>query len=133
MVPMTTAPNAFMTAILTDSQAASMIWRFWNKATYHFNVGECAASQTVTSREALNEKPIIERIGRYKNAKPKASRLGTRIAGRRFTTHSPALGGCNAERSLLESATAAEWQSPRRWQPASRDFRRTHPTVPVRS
>jgi hypothetical protein len=38
-----------------DSHAASRISRLPNRAAYHFSVGEFAASQTVTSRELLNE------------------------------------------------------------------------------
>jgi hypothetical protein len=38
-------------------------------------VGEFAASHTVTSFDALKENTTIERIGMYRNAKPKARQL----------------------------------------------------------
>ncbi len=63
-VPSTTAPQAEIAAISIDSPAAPRICVFDSSSPYHFRVGECAASQTVTSRELLNEKTIIERIGR---------------------------------------------------------------------
>jgi len=55
--------QAFIVAILIDSQAAPMIWRLWNSRPYHLSVGECGPSQTVTSLELLREKNIIDRIG----------------------------------------------------------------------
>ena len=42
---------------------------------YQRSVGEFSASQTVTSRELLNEKKIIDRMGTYKKASPKPSML----------------------------------------------------------
>jgi hypothetical protein len=38
-------------------------------------VGELAASHTVTSLEALKENTTMERIGMYRNAKPKARQV----------------------------------------------------------
>ena len=73
-VPRMTAPVA-----ATDARSAStarlhpVIWPFDNSAPYHLSVGECAASQTVTRRELLNEKTIIDRIGTYRNTSPNTS------------------------------------------------------------
>ena len=58
-----TAPVAVVAATWMDSHAADRIWSSLNSCTYHFTVGEFAASQTVTRRELLNEKNTIERIG----------------------------------------------------------------------
>ena len=52
-----------MAATWIDSQAADRIWRSLKSFMYHFTVGELAASHTVTSRELLNEKKTIDRIG----------------------------------------------------------------------
>ncbi len=54
-----------------DSQAADRMAPSSNSLAYHFRVGELAASHTVTRRELLNEKKIIERIGTYRKKKPK--------------------------------------------------------------
>src|SRR5690349_1512735 len=70
-VPSTTAPVADMAATLMDNQAADRMALSSNSFAYHFRVGEFAASQTVTRRELLNEKKIIERIGTYRKKKPK--------------------------------------------------------------
>ena len=69
-VPSTTAPVAETAATLIDNQAASRIGVLCNNSPYHFSVGDAAASQTVTNLELLNEKNIIDRIGRYKNTRP---------------------------------------------------------------
>src|SRR5690349_6172165 len=69
-VPRMTAPVADMSAIRIDSHAAPTIWVFDSNSPYHLSVGECAASQTVTSLELLNENTIIDRIGTYRNASP---------------------------------------------------------------
>src|SRR5665213_464286 len=73
IVPTTTAPVAAAAATLMDSHAARRICSFESNDTYHLSVGECTASQTVTNRELLKEKIIIDKIGRYKNTSPKAS------------------------------------------------------------
>src|SRR3569833_1302431 len=62
-VPRMTAPVADISAMLIYNQAAPTIWPFDNSSPYHLSVGECTASQTVTSRELLNENTIIDRIG----------------------------------------------------------------------
>src|ERR1700733_15296779 len=72
-VPSTTAPLAAISAIRTDSQAASRISSLPSSSPYHFNVGEWAASQTVTRRELLNENTIIDRMGAYRNISPAPS------------------------------------------------------------
>ena len=58
-----TAPVAVAAATWIDSHAAEMIWWSSKSFTYHFRVGELAASHTVTRRELLNEKNTIDRIG----------------------------------------------------------------------
>ena len=40
---------------------------------YHLNVGEWAASHTVTSRELLKENTTIEMIGTYRKISPTTS------------------------------------------------------------
>src|ERR1700726_153773 len=55
-VPSTTAPVAAAAATLIESPAALKIWPLERSDIYHLNVGECAASHTVTKRELLNEK-----------------------------------------------------------------------------
>ena len=54
-VPRIVAPVAFSAATRKDSRAASSTSPLDSSSPYHFSVGECAASHTVTSREALNE------------------------------------------------------------------------------
>ena len=54
---------AVTAATLIESQAAPRICSLPSSARYHLRVGESAASQTVTSRELLKEKKIIDRIG----------------------------------------------------------------------
>jgi hypothetical protein len=62
-VPKTTAPVAVQAATWIDSHAADRIWWSPKSFMYHFTVGELGASHTVTSRELLNEKKTIDRIG----------------------------------------------------------------------
>src|SRR5580658_1420956 len=69
-VPRITAPVAETRAIRIDSHAAPMICPFEINSPYHLSVGEWAESQTVTNRELLNEKTIIDRIGTYKKTNP---------------------------------------------------------------
>src|ERR1700675_2684138 len=77
-VPKMTAPVALMTATFTEIHAASRISSLCNRATYHLSVGECAASHTVTSLDALKENTTIERIGMYRNAKPSPKQVNTK-------------------------------------------------------
>ena len=64
-----------MTATFTEIQAASRISSLLNSATYHFRVGECALSHTVTNFEALKENTTMDRMGMYRNAKPNARQV----------------------------------------------------------
>jgi hypothetical protein len=43
----------------------------FKSAAYHLSVGEFALSQTVTNFDALKENTTMDRMGTYKNAKPK--------------------------------------------------------------
>src|ERR1700722_2674652 len=72
-VPRITAPVAETSAIRIDNHAAPTICPFEINSPYHLSVGEWAASQTVTKRELLNEKTIIDRIGTYKKTNPNTS------------------------------------------------------------
>src|SRR5271154_2251550 len=74
-VPKMTAPEALITATFTEIHAASRISSFCSSATYHLSVGECAASQTVTSFDALKENTTIDSIGTYRKAKPKPKQV----------------------------------------------------------
>src|SRR5689334_18500316 len=69
-VPRITAPVADIAATWMDSHAAERMAVSSNSLAYHLRVGEFAASHTVTRRELLNEKKIIERIGTYRKKKP---------------------------------------------------------------
>jgi hypothetical protein len=60
-----------MTATFSEIQAASSISSLFNNAVYHLSVGEFALSQTVTSLDALKENTTMDRMGMYRNAKPK--------------------------------------------------------------
>ena len=63
-VPSTTATRgAETTAMRIDSQAASRIWSLLQQLAVPLERRRMAASHTVTSRESLNEKTTIERIG----------------------------------------------------------------------
>ena len=55
MVARIVEPVALTAATRKLRRAASRISPFASSSAYHFSVGECAESQTVTSREALNE------------------------------------------------------------------------------
>jgi hypothetical protein len=58
-----TAPVADMAATWIDSHAADRIWSSESRRSYQRRVGDVSAFQTVTLRESLNEKTIIERMG----------------------------------------------------------------------
>ncbi len=77
-VPKITEPEALMSATCTEIQAASRISSLCSSETYHLSVGECAASHTVTSFEALKENTTIDRIGMYRNAKPNPKQVNTK-------------------------------------------------------
>ena len=47
----------------SDNSAASRICWLCSSAPYHLSVGEFSASQTVTSRELLNENTTMARMG----------------------------------------------------------------------
>ena len=62
-VPRMVEAVAAQTATRSDSHAASRTSSSERRTPYHLSVGECAASQTVTSRLLLKEYTIIDRIG----------------------------------------------------------------------
>src|SRR6185312_7881687 len=72
-VPSTTAQQAEIAAIWTDSPAAPRIWAFDSNSPYQRSVGEWAASHTVTRRELLNENTMRDRIGTYRKTSPQTN------------------------------------------------------------
>ncbi len=100
-VPRMDAPVALITATFSEIQAASRISSLLNRAKYHLSVGELCTSHTVTSLEALKENTTIDRIGRYRKAKPKPSAHRMNRDRRSFTCGLPPLHapGCSGTTS----------------------------------
>ncbi len=131
-VPRMTAPHAEIAAISIDSPAAPRIWAFENSSPYHLSVGECAASQTVTNLELLNEKTTIDRMGTYRKTSPNTSALRENTPCD-FTCASPLRDAPASGTAQWGPPAAAASRSPPRSRPASLDSRRTRPTALARS
>src|SRR5690606_8396712 len=90
---------------------------------------------TVTSLDSLKENTIIERIGTYRNANPKTSALSKKIERLWFITaplqRSPAPACAERSRSAPRAAATKRWRP--HLQPASCDWRSTHPIARGRS
>ena len=122
-----------MTATLREIHAASSISSLLSSEWYHFRVGELAGSHTVTSLDALNENTTIERMGMYRNAKPKPRQVKNEVRAlviHRAAADSPRL---HALVPHHEGHQEDEQQDGHRARHRPGGSRRTHPTARGRS